>query len=143
MDWSHLFFGFDGRINRKPYWIASLILAAIEFTGFIVAQNLEQDRLIGVIGMAVLYPDFAVAMKRAHDRETPYWILFSYLILSVLQNALSVFALDGPADSPTALYWIVFIPLVIVGLYLFIELGFYRGVSGPNRFGPDPLERRT
>ena len=142
MDWSHLFFGFDGRINRKPYWIASVVLAVVEITGFAVAQNLEQERLIGIIGLAILYPDFAVIMKRAHDRETPYWIPFSYLILSVLQNALSVFALDGPADNPTALYWIVFIPLLIVALYLFIELGFRRGVSGPNRFGPDPLAGR-
>ena len=29
MDWRHLFFGFDGRISRTPYWIAmaALLLA--------------------------------------------------------------------------------------------------------------------
>jgi uncharacterized membrane protein YhaH (DUF805 family) len=143
MDWAYLFFRFDGRISRKPYWIASGVLIFTVLVCVIGASYFEQERLFGVVGLAFLYPDFAVLIKRAHDRETPSWIPILYLVLSLLQNTLSILELDGPYDNPNTLFWIVFLPLLVVSLYLIVDLGFRKGIRGPNRFGPDPLERQT
>jgi len=143
MDWNHLFFGFDGRISRKPYWIGTIALIAGEVACFLIADYFEQHRLSDIIGIAFLYPEFAVILKRAHDRETPYWIPFSYLILSVLLGAVSILGLDGPTDNPSVLSWLVLIPLLVVSLYLIVDLGFRVGTRGPNRFGPDPLAGHT
>jgi uncharacterized membrane protein YhaH (DUF805 family) len=30
-----------------------------------------------------------------------------------------------------------------VALWFFVELGFFRGTRGPNRFGPDPLAAKV
>lgn len=143
MNWTYLFFSFDGRINRKPYWIGTIALICGEIVCYLIADYFEQSRTFDIIGLAFLYPEFAVIIKRAHDRETPYWIPISYLVLSVLLSALSVFGIDGTIDNPSVVYWIVLVPLLLVSLYLMIDLGFRTGTPGPNRYGADPLERRT
>ncbi len=143
MDWTHLFLSFDGRISRQPYWIGTIALIVAEVACFLVGDYFEQHRLIDVIDLAFLYPEFAVILKRAHDRDMRYWIPFSYLIMSVLLSGVSIFELDGPTDNPSKLYWAVLIPLLIVVLYLIVELGFRKGTRGPNRFGPDPIAGHT
>ncbi|HWW34998.1 MAG TPA: DUF805 domain-containing protein [Xanthobacteraceae bacterium] len=40
------------------------------------------------------------------------------------------------------LFAIMFVLIVgVIGLAVLIELGFRRGTPGPNRYGPDPLEK--
>jgi uncharacterized membrane protein YhaH (DUF805 family) len=39
--------------------------------------------------------------------------------------------------------WLLLLFVIpILGIFVVIELGFLRGTRGPNRFGPDPLDRR-
>ena len=66
MNLAQLLFTFKGRINRKPWWLASLAVEAI----------------------------------------------------SSLTSGLVA---------------------LVIGIWLFIEIGFLKGTQGPNRFGPDPL----
>ena len=43
-------------------------------------------------------------------------------------------------DRNKSILWILFWFIPIIGqIWTLIELGFIRGTSGPNRFGPDPL----
>jgi uncharacterized membrane protein YhaH (DUF805 family) len=143
MDWTYLFVRFDGRISRQPYWIGTIALIVVEVACFLIGDYFEQNRLIDVIDLAFLYPEFAIILKRANDRDMRHWIPFSYLILSVLLDAVSIFELGGPTDNPSMLYWVILIPLLIVALYLIVDLGFRKGTNGPNRYGPDPLAEHT
>ena len=43
MDWGHLFFKFDGRVNRAKFWIAVLIFAAINVVLAIVGYVMDQS----------------------------------------------------------------------------------------------------
>jgi uncharacterized membrane protein YhaH (DUF805 family) len=69
--------------------------------------------LVGIatflIGIALLWPSVAIAIKRWHDRgKSGWWML------------------------------IFFVPIV-GWIWGGIELGFLKGTDGPNEYGPDPL----
>ena len=128
MDWKNLFFSFQGRINRQPYWLCAigativfmvLFAAVIALFGtFQAAASTDGNSLqlspIGWIIAVVLYIGFlwtglAIQVKRWHDRDkSGWWVL------------------------------IALVPLV-GGIWAFVECGCLRGTVGPNRFGPDPL----
>ena len=49
---------------------------------------------------------------------------------------------DPSVFSLRPLFAIMFVLIVgVIGLAVLIELGFRRGTPGPNRYGPDPLEK--
>ena len=139
MNWRHLFFGFDGRIGRTPFWIALAVLLAAELVSFSAGHGRGDDRLSAVLELVILYPETAVLLKRAHDREMPETVIVAYAVLAVLFTGLTVLGLGGTAERPSALYWLVGLPSFALALYLLADLGFRRGVSGPNCHGPDPL----
>jgi uncharacterized membrane protein YhaH (DUF805 family) len=141
MDWANLFLRFDGRIGRKQFWIGSAIIFAVSVSYDYLFSSLDERWLTGIADLAVLYPDYAVVFKRAHDREMATWLPALSLVLSVLVAIVTILGLDGPNDDPTPLYWATMLPLLAVALYLIVDLGFFRGVRGPNRYGPDPLEK--
>lgn len=137
--WSDLFFSFEGRIGRRSYWIGIGVLTLLSLSFMLLGSALGSDRYAAIIDTALIYPEFAVALKRAHDRDLPLWMLIVNFALEFATNAVVVFGLDGAADEPSALYWIVSLPWLAIGLFLLVQLGFYKGTPGPNRFGPDPL----
>jgi uncharacterized membrane protein YhaH (DUF805 family) len=109
----------------------------------LISYNLDNHELGSVAGLALLYPDYAVVFKRAHDRDMPIWIPTLSLILGALLSGIGIFGLDVAFGRPTPLFWIIAIPTISIALYLIADLGFRKGSSGPNRFGPDPLERQV
>ncbi len=143
MDWAYLFLSFNGRISRKPYWIGSSIIIVASILVVLLTYNFDDHELGGVADLALLYPDYAVVFKRAHDRDMPIWIPTLSLILSALLSSIGMLGLDGPFESPTPLFWIVAVPTIAIALYLIVDLGFRKGTRGPNRYGPDPLEGHT
>jgi uncharacterized membrane protein YhaH (DUF805 family) len=143
MDWRHLFSGFDGRIARTPYWIAMAILLVAELITYSLSYGRGDERLGALFDLALLYPEAAVLFKRAHDREMPDKVVIAYVVLSVVLGGLTIFGLGGTIDKPNGLYWAIALPCMALALYLFVDLGFRRGVSGPNRHGPDPLQGKT
>ncbi|NNM71966.1 DUF805 domain-containing protein [Enterovirga aerilata] len=112
MTLSQLLFGFEGRIGRKAYWFAVVVLLAAALAASVVDWLLfgRSNSLASmVVGLVSFVASIAVAVKRWHDRDkSGWWVL------------------------------IVFVP-VIGWIWAFVENGFLRGTPGPNRFGPDPL----
>ena len=143
MDWRHLFLGFDGRISRTPYWIAMAVLLVAEFISYSFGYGRGDERLSALLELAILYPEAAVLLKRAHDRDMPDKVVIVYVALSIVLSGLTIFGLGGTTDRPTGLYWAIALPSMALALYLFVDLGFRRGVNGPNRHGPDPLQGKT
>jgi uncharacterized membrane protein YhaH (DUF805 family) len=143
MDWVYLLLSYHGRISRKQYWIGSCVIIVGSILVSLISYNLNNRELSSVADLALLYPDYAVVFKRAHDRDMSIWIPTLSLILGALLSGIGVLDLDGPFERPTPLFWIIAIPTISLAVYLIIDLGFRKGISGPNRFGPDPLERQA
>ena len=114
MDWNYLLTSFEGRINRQPFWMATLVLVVINIIASVVITAVFGDSTLALllqflVALALLYPSLAVAAKRWHDRDKSGW-------------------------------WTLIVLIPLVGpLGYVIECGFLRGTDGPNRFGPDPL----
>lgn len=126
---------FNGRIPRKTFWLAILVMIVItwilEFVLFaafganmmavdpnatpeaqaLAAQEAMSAMMLplGILILITLWPSLAIYTKRWHDRNKSGW-----------------WSLIG------------LVPL-IGGIWMIVELGFLRGTEGPNRFGPDPL----
>lgn len=134
VDFWPLLFGFQGRINRAKYWIATItyISATIALVGlgFFFSFNAIFFIIAAVVFIAVTVSGIAVGLKRLHDRDmSGWWLLVFYLLPAVLDGTGRVlgvpiiFSLAGSAISIWAL----------------VVLGFLRGTAGANQYGPDPL----
>ena len=116
MNWTWFLFSFKGRISRKPFWMFNLIV----FVGGIllgvftdISGDVNEMSKPQIMFMLwVLWPSIAVQAKRWHDVDKSALWLFINLI-----------PLIGP-------------------IWALVENGFMLGTSGPNRFGPDPLEEK-
>jgi uncharacterized membrane protein YhaH (DUF805 family) len=112
MTLSQLLFTFEGRIERRAYWFAVVLL----FAAGLVASIL--DRLLfghpnSLVSAAVAIVSFvaslAVSVKRWHDRDKSGW-------------------------------WTLILIVPVIGfIWWLVECGILEGTRGPNRFGPDPL----
>jgi len=139
MDWAYLLTSFDGRISRKSFWIAMAVLTVAEIFGHILAEEIQGDRLSAIVDLAYTYPEFAVAVKRAHDRNMSLWLLIVFFGAGALLDLLTVLELTGTDDQPSMLSLLIALPFTVLGLALLVELGFRKGTPGPNQYGPDPL----
>jgi uncharacterized membrane protein YhaH (DUF805 family) len=139
MDWAYLLNSFEGRIGRKTFWIAMAAVTAGEIFGHLLAESIQGDRLGAIIDLAFTYPEFAVALKRAHDRNMPLWFLIAFFGAGAVLDLLTVLEMTGTEDEPSVLSLAIALPFTVLGLALLIELGFRRGTVGPNQYGPDPL----
>lgn len=139
MDWVYLLISFEGRISRKTFWIAIAVLIAAELAGYLIAQALQGDRLSAIVDLAFVYPEFAIAAKRAHDRDLPIWILIIFFGGGAVLDLLTVLELSGGKDQPSLMSLMIAVPFTVLLVALLIELGFRRGTIGPNQYGPDPV----
>jgi uncharacterized membrane protein YhaH (DUF805 family) len=141
MDWVNLFNGFHGRIGRQTFWIAMAVLAVAELICHLIAGQFEGERLSAIIDLAFTYPEFAVSLKRAHDRNMPVWLLMIFFGGGAVLDLLTVLGLAGSDETPSMLSLAIAVPFTVFGLALLVELGFRRGTVGPNQYGPDPLAK--
>src|SRR5271163_2712163 len=139
MDWAYLLTSFDGRIGRKSFWIAMAALTVAEIFGHILAEEIQGDRLSAIVDLAYTYPEFAVAVKRAHDRNMSLWLLIAFFGAGALLDLLTVLELTGTDDQPSILSLLIALPFTVLGLALLFELGFRKGTPGPNQNDPEPL----
>jgi uncharacterized membrane protein YhaH (DUF805 family) len=139
MDLVQLFTRIEGRINRQPYILASLAIILIGIVGEIFVYALEIPTLSYVLYAVVLWPSFALNVKRAHDRDRPTWWIVLFFAWALLLNALQFSGYGGTEDDPSLLFLVLGIPWFVFMLALFIDLTFLRGTNVANRYGPDPL----
>ena len=155
MKWICFFANFDGRISRKTFWLASiavlvielLIAAAAAATAEEFADEATGDLAMDIVLFAFLYPQFAISVKRGHDRNISTWVIGAWYVALALSDILRFFGWlrSSPNQnvlSSANLISFAFIMIAgIISLALLIELGFRRGTRGPNRYGPDPLAK--
>lgn len=146
MDFGYLFTSFDGRINRKPFWMGLLIMMAATIVIMIVL-----GLILGYIGtafaiaslllqLAVLYPSLALMIKRLHDRNRPDYFAYIMVAPSILNGVTNAVGITGNPFEQGALDYLFGIAVLVVGIWALVELGCLRGTVGPNQYGQDPLE---
>lgn len=154
MDFRYLYTSFEGRINRKPFWIASLILFVVALViSFVVlvpitAANATMGMLAGLIlSLALLYPGAALGVKRLHDRGKSGLLMAVFIAPGVVSQLCGLLGISGSYQiiagesihMPNALGWILNLATFGVAIWALVTLGFLKGTSGANRYGPDPL----
>ena len=120
-------FGFDGRLSRRPYWLALLAVLLVDSITF------------GIIGGFELLDGDTLAVERKGSSR--FWAL------SVVPASLwigLVLSVKRWHDRNKSGRWVLINLVPVVGwLWHLIECGFLRGTIGPNRFGQDPLRPRA
>ncbi len=159
MNFSQMFFSFDGRLNRARWWLASIILAVVAIVllllafmmlgvSWTMARATSSGGLATLVVTAIIaYPATAIMVKRLNDRDRPSWMAAVFWAPSVLSILGGLFGLTETMGQmggmqvpvPTTLGWIINIAGMIIGIWALIELGILRGTAGPNQHGPDPL----
>lgn len=123
-------FSFRGRLRRRDFWIWQVVWMLLLTLLFSLAGNGLMDmQLAAFCVVALLWPVSAVLVKRLHDRNKGgQWALL--LILAWVLMAGNWSMLPGEAQ------WLVgrFIPTLIL-VSMMVELGFFRGTDGDNRYG--------
>jgi uncharacterized membrane protein YhaH (DUF805 family) len=124
--------------NADPQAIATAINATMRTSAWVSL----------VIFLIFLYPMAALSVKRRHDKDNSgldVWIYFGLTALLLLVQALGLF-MDTVEVMPNVVMPVPTLPLtilqIIVGIYaiyLLVVLGFLKGTTGPNQYGPDPL----
>ena len=119
MPMSQLYFSFDGRVNRRVFWLNLVVFVALPL--MIVAAVVDTSMgyagrrgPVSLVAMLLLiWPSLAVQAKRWHDIDKSAWWILVGLIP------------------------------IIGGIWALVANGFLRGTAGPNRFGADPLANQS
>lgn len=150
----YLYTSFNGRLNRQPFWLASigLFLLALVLSVVVILPLASISAQLGkavnfVLSVAILYPVCALGVKRLKDRNKPLWLMAVFIAPSLLFQVLDLLGLATQSVSiqgqaiaaPTLLGSAIGLIGLIVGIWGLITLGFKKGTTGPNPYGPDPL----
>ena len=145
-DLAQLFFSLEGRIGRGRFWLGTFILAVISLAAtyaIIALVGLSQAAIAfsAAVAFALAYPSYAVMAKRFQDRGKPGSLALIGLVPIYGVNLLYTFGgFDSLAPSPLAQGCDIVISLIF--LWFLVELGFLKGMQGPNSYGPDPSGRK-
>ena len=141
-----LLFGFRGRIGRATWWITGFIWGVILTAAEVYRPSVEPAELgkwlfIAIAAVYVLSV-VALAIKRLHDRDRSGWRILIFFLVPGLSFALAD-VVAGPADAMLAVALAVALYAIGIaaGLWALIEFGCLPGTHGPNRYGPDPVNR--
>ena len=161
MNVMQLCFSFQGRISRKTYWVTQFLLWMLTLILFIILNRIVippeayYDRIESVgdlldVAVLLLMPTVYVNLAVISMIVDPVGSLADLassldVVLILLAPALVNFAVLAKRwhDRNKSAWW-AFIHLVpVIGvLWTFVELGFFRGTTGKNRFGLAPLQLR-
>jgi uncharacterized membrane protein YhaH (DUF805 family) len=154
------FTGFEGRLNRRPWWIGVIILIVVGFilswilglifgTGMMIdpaiatdptamSAYLQKAGWVGLITSIVLaYPYLAITVKRRHDRNNNGYDAMGLIAFSIIWNLLTAL---GVVSSVSGVGQAVSVIIGIYAIYILVVVGFLKGTAGPNTYGPDPLQ---
>jgi|RhiMethySRZTD1v2_1073278.scaffolds.fasta_scaffold1726181_1 uncharacterized membrane protein YhaH (DUF805 family) len=137
---------FRGRMNRARYWRAVLTVLCISvavaiFAGLLRAiGNVPMAAVAvfwGVLLIAFAVPCYFIAIKRLHDRnKSGHWLW----LFCLAPGALNLMGKMAVAQGATPVGMALMLAGIGVSIWGFLEIACLRGTTGPNRFGPDPLQ---
>lgn len=146
-DFAWAMFQFEGRLRRSHFWISWGILFAAGFVLGLIP-------IIGsIIGIALIYPQIAVQVKRLHDMGRSGWWVLAPFAANIVMFIVAIFAIMGNValnqqglenEDPAAMMAMFGSIGGIALLFLVINLGWllWIGIAdsqpGRNKYGPNP-----
>jgi uncharacterized membrane protein YhaH (DUF805 family) len=152
MRWQWLFFGFEGRINRAKFWLATLIYALVDIvvkaaksaaSWLGAAHGFNHPVVIQTLcfgfELALWLSCLAVFAKRLHDRDKSGWWLLVLYIAPIAAVLLAGLIGTMNSDFGGFAARMCFLAVFAFFIWFFVELGCLQGTRGYNRYGRDPL----
>ncbi|MCZ4346941.1 DUF805 domain-containing protein [Devosia neptuniae] len=140
----------EGRISRRTWWFGVVILLIASILLNIVLRTLGLNDAWGqLVAYVIMFvPNWSLGIKRRHDRDSgarDFKIFMGLSGVLALVQALGIGMSSSDVagttmSTPSFPLAIVFFAAAIYGLYIIIQLGFLRGTTGSNTYGPDPLD---
>jgi uncharacterized membrane protein YhaH (DUF805 family) len=145
------YFSLDGRVSRSQYWLRfylpvlaiGLVLNLLQTVGLDGARTVSH-----VFNLLMLWPAIAVLVKRIHDRDKSgalVWLLYGPLLAAIVVTVVAIVGAvmnSGEAGVLGLISGALWVVVIGVAVWFFVEFGCMRGTIGPNRFGPDPVVER-
>lgn len=121
-------------------------VTAYPFPDQLVGTGLVAACIIGALFIAFFVSMLAVTTKRLHDRNKGMiWLIpFVFIPWGVgvlrVSAAISVLEMGRPFMPPFGVgLGAAHLVGTVLAIWAFIELYFFRGTAGPNKYGADPL----
>ena len=151
------YFSFEGRISRRALWFRFFEFPIILSLGIVIFFAIQyhffapdpasgtysraiDSILAKVLGLFWLFTLVSAVVRRLHDINRSAWwfavLYFGPILFGIAINEFGSFKGNVPG-----FIILILIILMIPGMIWSLELKFRRGTIGPNRFGPDPLDR--
>ncbi len=130
------FTSLDGRIPRKTFWLAVLVMVVISWILQFIVFAIFGGNAMTAVDPSLTPEAQAAAMQQA---MSGMMLPLGIVILLTLWPSICIYAKRWH-DRNKSGWWslIMFVP-IIGGIWLLVELGFLRGTEGPNKYGPDPI----
>jgi uncharacterized membrane protein YhaH (DUF805 family) len=126
------YFSTKGRLNRKRYFLRSLALAGMTF----------------LICVAIFMIMFCLVFQMADNHVSLPQLLFTsvipligMLLFAVPQVSSIMLAIRRSHDLGKSGEYVLWSFIPLAGLYFAFHLVFVKGTTGPNEYGPDPLQK--
>jgi len=129
------FTSFNGRIPRKTFWLALIVMIVITWILEIILFSIFGVSMMSMDPNATPEAQAAAAEQAMSGMAIPLVIL----ILLTIWPSLAIYAKRWHDRDKSGWWTLIGLVPIIGGLWMLIELGFLRGTEGPNRFGPDPI----
>ena len=141
------YFSPAGRISRSQYWlryfvpvlVIGMILSAMQ----LVSEGFQV--LSGLFQLAAAWPGISLLVKRIHDRNKSgwlVWVLYGPMILAMLFSIAAFIAIalgSSEIASLGIISGVLWIAVLVVAIWFFVEFGCMRGTVGANQYGADPV----
>ena len=140
------YLSFQGRANRKRFWLTTLSLFGLFLVSSLIVMGVTAaspflSLIVVPFWLAFLVASVANGARRLHDRNKSAWWLLLFSGLPTLLAIPYELAKYGPPDD----FQLAAAALAALGLpfsiWGFIVVGCLKGTTGPNRFGDDPLSQ--
>ena len=141
MELKDILLSFDGRINRQRWWLIGIAVYIVAFIYAIIIGvitfGIENDIVWGLVfSIAILpfsYVYVALDIKRLQDTGRGWewgWLSVAVVIIGVIYNCTAI-----ESDAEKITYGL----MTLFHLPSWVICGFFKGDSGPNQHGEDPL----
>jgi len=132
------FFGFQGRLRRRDYWLCNLVVGGVTVAVILPLMfglDLQaDDPRVTLAPLVCAWPSIALLVKRIHDRDKTGWMAANYWAPWAVATGLSLVPQWGLGGVKV----ILDLATTVVGVWYLIEFGFLDGTQGKNAYGPSP-----
>ena len=137
MSIKELLFSFQGRVNRRVFWLWNAFYYLVILAVATLAHKLfpaSAGMILPIFLVVLIIPDLAITAKRWHDRNKSNMYLL--LTLPVIIGRFTVPVGGAPVQQqPTTLETMVSLVALACGCWILVECGFLKGDAAENQYG--------